>query len=74
VTRTQGRSLFSPSLRALVLLLLLLLLLLPLSLLLLSLLPVLLLVRCGGGAGPTALSHLVTADESCAIDGAPPLA
>jgi hypothetical protein len=74
VTRTQGRSLFSPSLRALVLLLLLLLLLLPLSLLLLSLLPVLLLVRCGGGAGPTALSHLVIADESCAIDGAPPLA
>jgi hypothetical protein len=62
-----------------VLLLLLLLLLLPLSLLLLSLLllsllPVLLLVRCGGGAGPTALSHLVIADESCAIDGAPPLA
>ena len=74
MTRTQGRSLFSPSLRALVLLLLLLLLLLPLSLLLLSLLPVLLLVRCGGGAGPTALSHLVIADESCAIDGAPPLA
>jgi hypothetical protein len=55
------------------LLLLLLLLLLPLSLLLLSLLPVFLLVRCGGGAGPTALSYLVIA-ESCATDGAPPLA
>ena len=41
VTRTQGRSRFSPSLCALVLLLLLLL--------------VLLLVRCGGGAGTAVL-------------------